>query len=286
MLSAELLEDLHTKVANDAYTLYEALAVFADDNASESAVSQAIAQCSDYVQGILTIAEKMHLVGLQAVCDLTQQYLQALHGQDSAHRNAVCSEIERFPRLVARYLQLPNDSYSRDKLINHLQLITELHNGHLKKSANEPQWDQLSSLLAQDFQNTDEFPIASENIEAETVETENTVLLTDELILLDDEDFNADLPQLSEAEQVLDEQSFDEFTEAVTFLPELHSAENKLGEVVEIETPVAMAVQLPSLPDHELEQLLDEQAFDSVSEAPKIADDLALSESVLADDDE
>ena len=72
----------------------------------------------------------------------------------------------------------------------------------------------------------------------------------------------------------------------VTFLPELHSAENKLGEVVEIETPVAMAVQLPSLPDHELEQLLDEQAFDSVSEAPKIADDLALSESVLADDDE
>ncbi|MEN9847723.1 MAG: hypothetical protein RL368_463, partial [Pseudomonadota bacterium] len=286
MLSAELLEDLHTKVANDAYTLYEALAVFADDNASESAISQAIAQCSDYVQGIHTIAEKMHLVGLQAVCDLTQQYLQALHGQDSAHRNAVCSEIERFPRLVARYLQLPNDSYSRDKLINHLQLITELHNGHLKKSANEPQWDQLSSLLAQDFQNSEESPVASENIKADSVEAENEVLLTDELILLDDEDFNADLPQLSEAEQVLDEQSFEEFTEAVTFLPELHSAENKLGEVVEIETPVAMAVQLPNLPDHELEQLLDEQAFDSVSEAPKIADDLALSESVLADDDE
>ncbi|MDD2816628.1 MAG: response regulator [Thiotrichaceae bacterium] len=291
MLSAELLEDLHTKVANDAYTLYEALAVFADDNASESAVSQAIAQCSDYVQGIHTIAEKMHLVGLQAVCDLTQQYLQALHGQDSAHRNAVCSEIERFPRLVARYLQLPNDSYSRDKLINHLQLITELHNGHLKKSANEPQWDQLSSLLAQDFQSSDKSPtvpesLPVENLESDSAELENQVLLTDELLLLDDEDFNADLPQLSEAEQVLDEQSFDEFTEAVTFLPELHSAENKLGEVVEIETPVAMAVQLPSLPDHELEQLLDEQAFDSVSEVPKIADDLALSESVLADDDE
>jgi chemosensory pili system protein ChpA (sensor histidine kinase/response regulator) len=290
MLSAELLEDLHTKVANDAYTLYEALAVFADDNASESAVSQAIAQCSDYVQGIHTIAEKMHLVGLQAVCDLTQQYLQALHGQDSAHRNAVCSEIERFPRLVARYLQLPNDSYSRDKLINHLQLITELHNGHLKKSANEPQWDQLSSLLAQDFQSGDKSPVPEslpiENIESEHEELENQVVLADETPLLDDTEFSVDLPQLSEAEQVLDEQSFDEFAEAVTFLPELHPAENKRVEVVEIETPVAMAVQLPSLPDHELEQLLDEQAFDSLADIPKTTEDVILAESVLADDDE
>jgi chemosensory pili system protein ChpA (sensor histidine kinase/response regulator) len=290
MLSAELLEDLHTKVANDAYTLYEALAVFADDNASESAISQAIAQCSDYVQGIHTIAEKVHLVGLQAVCDLTQQYLQALHGQDSAHRNAVCSEIERFPRLVARYLQLPNDSYSRDKLINHLQLITELHNGHLKKSANEPQWDQLSSLLAQDFQNSDESLVAAENIELDSVKAENTALLTDELILLDDEGFSTDLPQLSEAEQVLDEQSFDEFTEAITFLPELHPTGDKLEEVAELEVPVlapaTMAVQLPNVPDHELEQLLDEQAFDSVPELPSVVDDLALLGNTLADDDD
>ncbi|OQW95746.1 MAG: hypothetical protein BWK79_01375 [Beggiatoa sp. IS2] len=114
-----MLADIHAKIAENAYILYEATATIAGTHSqlSEDNWQQVIAQCSDYVQSVSESAEASHLIGLQEVCKRLHQRLFTLQTKNQVDRKAFCHEIERWPRLVANYLRDPENEIYRHHLV-------------------------------------------------------------------------------------------------------------------------------------------------------------------------
>lgn len=278
ILKSEIIEDLHTKVANDAYALYEALAVFVEeDEVDDSALPEIIEQCTEYVQSISTFAEQANLTGLLEVCELTKRHLIEIELQDKTQRKALCQEVERWPRLISNYLYAPTEYQPRQQLIAHLQ------HSHWHIPLSSDNAEKLTQQLATDFTVTTDMqdtPLAtpSSTIEESNVtplhsatsptssnimtETEDTDEVTEELVSdsIGNDAATMSLPSdTQELSLMLDEASFDDAldeelapaVEDIDSLPETLEADSELilddeslYTTEEMDMPLEEAMQL------------------------------------------
>lgn len=151
ILKSEILENLHTQVTNQAYVLYEALALFTEETDREQ-LPKAVEQCSQYVHTINQTSKAAQLLGLQAVCAITEQNIHEIPVVDKNTRLALCQEIERWPRLVSNYLHAPTEDTYRQQLIAYLQETGWQH------PPTPEQINDLSKLLIQDFTAPEQAP--------------------------------------------------------------------------------------------------------------------------------
>ncbi|ALG67994.1 response regulator [Beggiatoa leptomitoformis] len=279
------LDDLHAKVANDAYLLYEALAAFADGHTNGYAPT-AIKQCIDYVEHIEHVATQANLTGLRRICELTCQRLRELQ-TDEDHQQQLCEVIERWPRLVSNYLYAPTNETAQQKL------ITLLQDQVWAVPLAEEQINYLNTLLAQDFNATEEASnqtlpeeiffttdiqdltdvtvTATDEHELITLSPE-TELLADENADIDETAFIADeLPDVTETELLADENAdIDETAFIADESPDVTEAELLANENADIDETAFIADESPDLTETEL--LADENA--DIDETAFIADEL------------
>jgi len=269
ILKSEIIEDLHTKVANDAYALYEALAVFVEeDDVDDSALPEIIEQCTEYVQSISTFAELAQLTGLLEVCELTKRHLIEIELQDKTQRKALCQEVERWPRLISNYLYAPTEYQPRQQLIAHLQ------HSHWHIPLSSDNAEKLTQQLATDFSLTTETqdspletPITSEESNVTPLHTPASTetraeKVTEEPVSdsIGNDTATMSLPSdTQELSLMLDEASFDDAldeelappVEDIASLPETLEADSELilddeslYTTEEIDMPLEEAMQL------------------------------------------
>ncbi len=140
ILKSEIIENLRTQIANDAYILYETVSLCLDDNQDTVAVSEAMTEAVQYLDNIAEQAKQANFEGLKDICGLIQSNLIALQNQDKSQQEIVCRYIEQLPRLVSNYLYAPTNKSSRQHLIHHLQTAQWVSTQEAKA---------LSALLAQ-----------------------------------------------------------------------------------------------------------------------------------------
>lgn len=118
MTDQPLHNDLHTQIVNNAYVLYEAIAAMQNHGQNIHEHCQKIIK---YIQEVKQGAAQAHLTGLEEICRWTEKNLRQFETiQDSVHRQAICTEIERWPRLISNYLYALNDEDISHQLINYM----------------------------------------------------------------------------------------------------------------------------------------------------------------------
>ncbi|OQW92682.1 MAG: hypothetical protein BWK79_14165, partial [Beggiatoa sp. IS2] len=252
MIKSENFFHLQTEVANKAYQLYEAVAVLADETTvEETDLPETIEQMIIYVQEIGEEANSVELAGLNRVCELTQEYLFELSTEDEVKRLELCHVIERWPRLVANYLQGLNDRNCCLKLVNYLQ------NDCWQKPLEDAEAVALIDQLVEDSRNENVGKVIKGDEENRSFEVGVSSLELEDMIL-------EELPASEELE--------DDFLEEVSKLDQIDLAEvneeeleHVFLEVSELEdVDLAKASVLPS--DTELNKMLDEATFDLANE--------------------
>jgi len=169
ILKPEHLETLQIQVANEAYNLYESLAVFMDNQVSDDTLDGAINDCVDYLATVDQSAQEAHLEGLQTICHIARENIQALPKVEADVRQTICEEIEFLPQLISNYLYAPNSENYRTELIDILK------NNQLPHAISPDEAQQLNTLLANDF-TPDTSMTHLDDLANETLETDLTPL--------------------------------------------------------------------------------------------------------------
>ncbi|MEK7991224.1 MAG: hypothetical protein VSS52_009480, partial [Thiotrichaceae bacterium] len=267
MLKPEHLEILQVQVANEAYNLYESLAVFMDTQVSADTLDEAINDCVDYLKTVNQSAEQAHLEGLQTICHIARENIQALTQVEADVRQTICEEIEVLPQSISNYLYAPNSENYRTELINVLQ------NNQLPHAISPEQAQYLTTLLANDFSpNTSSENLASmsnlDDLANDSPET-NLTPLSDEI-----EQGSEDVPA---APEPFDNAEFDALSDETVGHLSTHFAPISYTESSDDTPFLASEVVLPesdNMGDDMPLPELDTAAFDDLAD-DDLADDLA-----------
>ncbi len=265
LFKSELLEELQAKVTDDAYILYEALATCLTDTVSYDALPNAIEQVVSYVHSVGEYAGKANLLGLQRVCDLTQENMSILN---DVPNESLCGEIERLPRLVSNYL------YAPDMCNPCQQLIAALQHADWQIPLSDEQAQVLLNLLQQ-------YVADSTALSSTMIQTETEVLDSETLfdILAKDEQLPANYDVELPIDVVSDEIDEIELEDALFEVPEVDES-NELDFLDESAAFNVLATNgaLPPASDEESDE---KTVFATLSEL----DDEIIIENELADDE-
>jgi len=299
LFKSELLEELQAKVTDDAYILYEALATC--NTVSYEIKPHAIEQVADYVHSVGECAGKANLLGLQRVCDLTQEYMSTLN---DVPQESLCSEVERWPRLVSNYL------YAPDNVIHCQQLIAALQHADWQIPLSDEQAQELLNLLQQNEAVSTAPTISKAETDMLDSETLFDVLAKDEQLpeIIDDElpideieeidetEFEDELFEVSEVDEsneldILDDTAAFNVLATDGTLPPV--SDEEFGDDDEVMIEDELADKELSLNEENLfvdddseffSADLDEDAFDSIDEIPAL-ENVAIRPIVISDED-
>ncbi|WP_353571050.1 response regulator [Candidatus Albibeggiatoa sp. nov. BB20] len=272
ILKPEHLEILQVQVANEAYNLYESLAVFMDTQVSTDVLDEAINDCVDYLKNVNQSAEQAHLEGLQTICHIARENIQALPQVEADIRQTICEEIEFLPQSISNYLYAPNSESYRTELVDILK------NNQLPHAISPDEAHTLNTLLANDFSpNT-----SSENLASMTSldDLANDTVDTDLTPIPEVEQHSEDLS--AAPEPLLSNAEFDALSDETVghlsthFAPISHTESNDdmpfpAGEVVLPESDMGDDMPLPELDTAVFDELAtDDLAGDLANELPFI----------------
>jgi len=99
------LTELQTSVIDQAYEFYEAIA----DVMNYEENNNAVAKITHYFNNIITTATTAQLTGLPTICEQAKQLIAQLPTLDAPDKYTICQEIEKWPRLIYKYLYSPTD---------------------------------------------------------------------------------------------------------------------------------------------------------------------------------
>ncbi len=301
------MSPLHSKLINDAYLFYEALAALEQStqaNLYQFVLSQPLLV---YLQNLESLAAQSHFMGLQQVCELTVQRLRWLDSKPVAEDQL--QALERWPRLVSDCLFWPTDEESLKRLITYLQeewwsipltadqalqlfiLLKnpdlnpdiKAHEEILEGSISSVETDSSLSIVRYPLSTID-YPLSTDDNMANTTESELFKSATAEEISAPVEE------EIMEGELIdeIDEewQTSQSFTPMEELPQDFTMADLLDTSPLPFDNEGSTTDLLPVLADNELEKLLDETTFDTFSFNDSMEESQTLSDTTSTEETE